>query len=325
MIARAARLAALLTLLSVPLAVAAQPAGGVHRIGLLTPTIRGLAETAFREGLRTLGYVEGQSILVEYRSAEGRFERLPELAAELVRLKVEVLVTAVTQASLAAKGATRTVPIVFVAVGDPVAAGLVTNLARPGANLTGTALPNVEVAGKSLEALKEMLPALRRAAVLRNPANLVFQAQMVTRTEAAAKALGVELRVLAARDLGEIEAAFEVMARERAEALVVTADPLVSANLARIAALALRGRLPSVSTTVEYAEAGGLMAYGPSFREPGLRAAVQVDRILKGAKPADLPVEQATQYVLALNLKTAKTLGLAIPASLATRADRVIE
>jgi putative ABC transport system substrate-binding protein len=320
-----ARIVAMLALLALPLAAASQPAGKVYRIGLLTPTSRPLAVGPFREGLRSLGYVEGQNLLIEHRSAEGRFERLPDLAAELVRLKVEVIVAVVTQASLAAKGATSTIPNVMVAVGDPVGAGLVTSLARPGGNVTGTSLPNVAVAGKSLEVLKEIVPALQRLAVLRNPANLVFQAQMTKETEAAARALGLQLRAFEARNVGEIDGAFEAMAKERLEALIVIADPVFSVHRTRIAALAARARLPAVSATIEFAEAGLLMAYGPSFSEPGVRAAAQVDRILKGAKPADLPVEQGTTFTLVLNLKTAKALGLTIPASLAARADRVIE
>ena len=314
-----------LVLLAMPLASRAQPAGRVYRIGLLSPTSQAAGIEAFREGLRTLGYVEGHNVVIEHRSADGRFDRLPDLAAELVRLKVDVIVAVVTQASLAAKNATKTIPIVMVGVGDPVGSGLVTSLARPGGNVTGTSYPVVEVAGKSLEVLKEVVPKLHRVAALWNPANAVFQAQMVKETEAAARALGIQLRLLGARDAHEINAAFEAIAKERPEALAVIADPVFVAHRTQIATLAAKSHLPSVSTFNEYADAGGLMAYAPSFFEPGVRAAAQVDKIFKGVKPADLPVERATKYALVLNVKTAKALGLTIPTSVSVRADRIIE
>ncbi len=312
-------------IVAAPLAAEAQQAGKVYRIGLLSPTSQGLGMEAFREGLRTLGYVEGHNVVIEHRSAEGNFDRLPDLAAELVRLKVDVIVAVVTQASLAAKNATKTIPIVMLAVGDPVGSGLVTSLARPGGNVTGTSFPSVEVAGKSLEVLKRVVPKLHRVAVLWNPANPVFQAQMVKETEAAARSLGIQLRLLGARDAKEIDGAFKAMAKERPEALAVIVDPVFVAHRAQIATLAAQSHLPSVSAFSEYAEAGGLMAYAPNFFEPGVRAAAQVDKILKGAKPADLPVEQATKYGLVLNLKTAKVLGLTIPPFVSVQADRVIE
>jgi len=314
-----------LVLVFLPLPTTAQPPERVYRIGLLTPASQSPATVAFRDGLRTLGYVEGHNLVVEYRSAEGRYERLPDLAAELVRLRVDVIVAIVTQASLAAKNATTTIPIVMVAVGDPVGSGLVTSLARPGGNVTGTSFPSVEVAGKSLEMLKHVVPKLQRVAVLWNPANPVFQALMMKETETAARSLGIQLRKLGARDAKEIDGAFEAMAKERPEALIVIADFSLLAHRTQIAALALKSRLPSVSALSEYAEAGGLMAYGPNFLEPGVRAAAQVDKILKGAKPADLPVEQATKFGLVINLKTARALGLTIPTALSAQADRVIE
>jgi len=316
---------ALAALGAVPLSTRAQQAGKVYRIGLLSPASQALGVQGFREGLRALGYVEGHNIVVEHRSAEGRFDRLPELAAELVRLRVDVIVTVVTQASLAAKNATKTIPIVMLAVGDPVGAGLVASLARPGGNVTGTSLQNVEVAGKSLELLKNAIPKLRVVAVLWNPANPVFQAQMVKETEAAARRLGIQLRMLTARDAKEIDRAFAAMSGERAEALIVIADPVFSAQRMRIAALAAIGHLPWISGPSEYVEAGGLMSYAANSSERGRRTAVYVDKILKGAKPADLPVEQPTAFELVINLKTARALGIKIPQSVLIRADRVIE
>jgi len=312
-------------LLVAPFRAEAQPAGKVYRIGLLSPTSQGLGSEGFREGLLALGYVEGRNIVVVHRSAEERFDRLPELAAELVRLRVDVIVAVVTQASLAAKNATKTIPIVMLAVGDPVGAGLVASLAKPGGNITGTSFQNVEGAGKSLEFLKNAIPKLRLVAVLWNPANPVYQAQIVKATEAAARGLGIQLRMLAARDANEIDKAFPVMTGERAEALAVIADPVFSDHLTRIAALAANGHLPSIGGFREYAEVGGLMAYAANFSERGRRTAAYVDKILKGAKPADLPVEQPTKFELVINLKTAKALGLTIPPSLLARADQVIE
>ena len=315
----------ILALLLPSFAAEAQQAGKVYRIGLLSPTSQALGVQGFRAGLQALGYVEGHNIVVEHRSAEGRFDRLPELAAELVRLRVDVIVTVVTQASLAAKNATKTIPIVMLAVGDPVGAGLVASLAQPGGNVTGTSLQNVEVAGKSLELLKNAIPKLRVVAVLWNPANPVFQAQMVKETEAAARRLGIQLRMLTARDAKEIDRAFAAMSGERAEALIVIADPVFSAQRMRIAALAAIGHLPWISGPSEYVEAGGLMSYAANSSERGRRTAVYVDKILKGAKPADLPVEQPTAFELVINLKTARALGIKIPQSVLIRADRVIE
>jgi putative ABC transport system substrate-binding protein len=311
--------------LAAPLAGRAQQAGKVYRIGLLSPTSQAVGIEAFREGLRTLGYVEGHNVVIAHRSADGRFDQLPDLADELVRLKVDVIVAVVTQASLAAKNATKTIPIVMLGVGDPVGSGLVTSLARPDGNVTGTSYPVVEVAGKSLEVLKQVVPRLHRVAVLWNPGNAVFQGQMVKETEAAARSLAIRLRLFGARDTKEIDAAFDAIAKERPRALAVMGDPVFVAHRAQIATLAAKSHLPSVSTFNEYAEAGGLMAYAPNFFEPGVRAATQVDKILKGAKPADLPVERATKYALVLNLKTAKALGLTIPPSVLARADQVIE
>jgi putative ABC transport system substrate-binding protein len=308
-----------------PLIVKAQPAGKVWRIGLLSPTSQSPSIEAIREGLRTLGYVEGQNLVIEYRSAEGRFDRLPDFAAELVRLRVDVIVAVVTQASLAAKNATSTIPIVMMAVGDPVGAGLVASLARPGGNVTGTSGMAVEVASKLVELLQQVAAKIHRVSVLWNPANEVFQGQMVKATEAAARSMGIQLQMLAARDVKEIDRAFAAMTKGRAEALVVLPDPVFVAQHSRIAVFAARMRLPSVSGSSGYAEEGGLITYGPDFFELGRRTAAYVDRILKGAKPGDLPIEQATKFELAINLKTAKALGLTLPPSLLQRADQVIE
>ena len=312
-------------LLAAPLAAEAQEARKAYRIGLLSPTSQSPSIEAIREGLRTLGYVEGQNLVIEYRSAEGRFDRLPDFAVELVRLHVDVIVAVVTQASLAAKNATSTIPIVMMAVGDPIGAGLVASLARPGGNVTGTSGMAVEVASKLLELLQQVAARIHRVSVLWNPANEVFQGQMVKATEAAARSMGIQLQMLAARDGKEIDRAFAAMTKGRAEALVVLPDPVFVAQHSRIAVFAARNRLPSVSGSSGYAEEGGLITYGPDFFELGRRTAAYVDRILKGAKPGDLPIEQATKFELAINLKTAKALGLTIPPSLLQRADQVIE
>ena len=312
-------------LLAAPLAAEAQEARKAYRIGLLSPTSQSPSIEAIREGLRTLGYVEGQNLVIEYRSAEGRFDRLPDFAVELVRLHVDVIVAVVTQASLAAKNATSTIPIVMMAVGDPIGAGLVASLARPGGNVTGTSGMAVEVASKLLELLQQVAARIHRVSVLWNPANEVFQGQMVKATEAAARSMGIQLQMLAARDVKEIDRAFAAMTKGRAEALVVLPDPVFVAQHSRIAVFAARNRLPSVSGSSGYAEEGGLITYGPDFFELGRRTAAYVDRILKGAKPGDLPIEQATKFELAINLKTAKALGLTIPPSLLQRADQVIE
>ncbi|HET9855021.1 MAG TPA: ABC transporter substrate-binding protein [Methylomirabilota bacterium] len=314
-------------ILAAPLAIEAQPGRKVTQIGVLGATrAEDLPQSeGLRHGLRERGYVEGQNIVLEYRWAQGRFERLPGLAAELAELKPAVIVAFVTQASLAAKKATSTIPIVMVAVGDPVAAGLVASLTRPGGNVTGNSSNSVEVAGKSIEVLREVAPERRRVAILWNPANAVFQTQMRKESEAASRRLGLQARVVAASDAGTIDKAFQAVTRERTEALVILADPVFIAERARVAALAAKGRLPTVGGLREYADAGGLVAYGPNFYELYRGAAAYVDRILKGAKPGDLPVEQPTKFELVINLKTAKAIGLTVPPSLLQRADQLIE
>jgi putative ABC transport system substrate-binding protein len=313
--------------LAAPLRSFAQQKGKVWRIGYLGATfasgVAGLME-ALRAGLRDLGYVEGKNLVIEFRWAEGKYERLPELAAELVRLKVDVIVTAGPPGILAAKSATTTIPIVMGQIGDPVALGFVASLARPGGNVTGMASFAPEVAAKRLELLKDAFPRTKQVAVLLNPDNrgnikLAFPAM-----EAAAKSLKLELQQFAVRGPDEFESAFAAMAKSRVDAVVVLDDGVLLANFGPIAKLAAKMRLPSIGLP-EFAEAGGLMAYGANRRELFRRAAYFVDRILKGAKPADLPVEQATRFETVLNQKTAKALGLQFPQAVLARADRVIE
>jgi putative ABC transport system substrate-binding protein len=310
------------------LAAHAQPAGKVHRIGYLTagnPASNPTFLAAFRQGLAELGWVEGRNLAVELRFAEGRYDRLPELAAELVRLKVDVIVAGPTPPVLAAKNATRTIPIVMTPIGDPVRLGIVASLARPGGNVTGVTFDvGLEVFAKGLELLKEALPDLRRVAILSNPAN-PGQAVVVGHVTAAARSLGLEPQVLEARGPDAFDGAFAAMANARAQALFVLTEPVFIVHRARLAELATRHRLPSMYSVRENVEAGGLMSYGPSIVAGFRRAAVFVDKILKGARPADLPVEQPTTFELVINAKTAKALGVRLPPSLLVRADQVIE
>ena len=280
---------------------------------------------AFIQGLRELGYVEGQNIVIEYRWANGNFERLPDLAAELVSLKVAVMVATVTQASLAAKNATATIPIVMVAVGSPVEARLVASLARPGANITGTSTMADEVVGKQLGLLKETLPKISRVAALWNPANPVFQASQLRQAESAAKALPVTLQKLEARDPAEIDHAFTTISKEGTKALIVLADPVFTTHRKQIADLSLKHRLPAITGPKEVADAGLLMSYGASFTESYRRAATYVDKILKGAKPGEMPIERPTKFDFVVNLKTAKQIGVMVPQTILYRADTVIK
>ena len=275
------------------------------------------------KGCASSGWVEGQNVVIEYRFAEGRFERLPDLAAELVRLKVDVIAAAPTPAALAAKNATGTIPIVMISIPDPVGQGLVASLARPGGNVTGSPYSaGVEIFGKLLELLKEIVPRVRRVAVLSNPANPV-QAFLMRDVKVAARSLGLQLQLLEARGPTEFEGAFAAMAKERVGALLVVADPAFI--LTRLTDLVARRRLPAAYSLSAYVSAGGLISYGPNLHDLSRRAATFVDRILKGAKPADLPVEQPTKFELAVNLKTAKALGLTIPRSVMVRADEIIQ
>jgi putative ABC transport system substrate-binding protein len=314
--------------LSAPLAAAAQPTGKVYRIGYLgagSATVSQPPVEAFQEGLRELGLVEGQNIVIDYRFAEGRFDRLPDLAAELVRLRVDVIMAGPTPPAIAAKNATGTIPIVVAGVGDPVELGLIASLARPGGIVTGLSFSvGMDIFGKGLELLREAVPKFRRVAILSNPAN-PSHALAITNVKAAAGSLGVQLQLLEAREPNQFDGAFAAMAKERVDALLVVADGMFILHRARLANLAAKNKVPSMHGVRENVEAGGLMSYGPSTVAAWRRAAFFVDRILEGAKPADLPVEQPTKFELVINLKTAKTLGLDMPASLLARADEVIE
>ena len=320
-----------LAMLSAPLLTHAQQARRVPLIGFLgavSPSASATvpARDAFREGLRDLGYVEGRSVVIEYRSAEGEVDRLPALAAELVRLNVDVLVAGGGSAgSLAAKHATATIPIVFVYTADPVELGLVANLARPGGNITGLSAQGSEFVGKLLELLKQAVPHAGRVAVLGDPGHPASP-MMWRELGPAARTLGVALQAADVRKREELESAFLAMTRAPVPGgIVVLSQPFTFRNSERIANLAAKSRLPAVFGFPEGAAAGGLMGYGPNVRDIYRRAATYVDKILKGARPADLPVEQPTRFDLIINLKTAKALGRTIPQSLLLRSDQVIE
>jgi len=307
-----------------PLVAAAQPAG-IPRLGVLAPTTCSHPNyEALREGLRALGYVEGQTIIIECREAAGRYERAAGHAAELVRLKVDVLVTDGLPAARAAKQATKTIPVVMGAVGDPVRGGVVNSLARPGANITGLTLVTAEMNIKRLEFTKAAVPGSTRVGVLMNPDNP--STLLATReTEAAARSLGLTLHVVQARDLADLDRAFSDILKAQARAVVVLPDPMLFAARTRIVALAAKSQLPVVGEAREFAAAGGLMSYGPRITENFRRAAMYVDKILRGAKPGDLPVEQPSTFELVINLNTARALGLTISQSLLLRADEVIQ
>ncbi len=309
-----------------PLAVGAQTPPKIPRVGFIGGANPAAAEHtfgAFQQRLRELGYVEGQSIALEVRWAEGRIERMPELVAELVGLKMDVLVSPTNTGALAAKKATRTIPIVMIAT-DPVALGLVASLARPGGNVTGLSYFNEATVAKRLELLKEFVPGLVRVAVLRNPL-VTSHAIFWQETEVAARKLGVALQPLDVRGPEDFEAAFAAATRGNAQALVAFDDALTVAYRPRIAALAASSRLPAMYGFREFPEDGGLMSYGASFADLHRRAAAYVDKILKGAKPADLPIEQPTKFELVINRKTANALGLTVPSTLLAQADEVIE
>ena len=317
-----------LALLAPPLAAEAQQAGRTPRVGVLYfGTLQGVSrcDEGFRQGLAELGYVEGKSVLLEVRAAEGKFDRARELAAELVRLKVDVIFAPATNAARSAKQAKGTMPIVFASAADPIGSGLIEGLGRPGGNLTGLSLiAGPEIAGKYLELLREAVPRVSRMAVITNPDNPALTPQ-VKAMEVAARALGIEIHVLAVRKADEIDGAFTAMVQRRVGALVVLGDSLSLSLRVKISELALKHRFPSMYGLLEHVEAGGLMAYGVDLRDNCRRAATFVDKILKGAKPADLPVEQPTKFALVINLKTAKALGLTIPRSLLLQADEVIQ
>jgi putative ABC transport system substrate-binding protein len=317
------------SLLAAPLAAGAQQTGKVARIGYLHPNLAAsphLAE-AFRDGLRDFGYVEGRNVVIEYRDAAGKFERLPALAAELVALKVDVIVAPGTLAALAAKHATNGIPIVFPTLGDPVTDGLVTSLARPGGNVTGLSNLTPALVGKCLELLKQAIPAVSQVAILWQPGGFVERTKQDVRerTEVAGRALGMRLQFVEARGPEDFDRAFSDMTRAHAGAVIVVTTAMFVQERRRLVGLAAQSRLPAVYGSRESVDVGGLISYGPNFADSFRRAATYVDKILKGAKPGDLPVEQPTKFELVINLKTAKTLGLTIPPSLLARADQVIE
>jgi putative tryptophan/tyrosine transport system substrate-binding protein len=328
-------IAMLLALLAVAVLIvpfageAQQAAASLPRIGFLNPASLSDPRVprvlqAFRQGLRELGYVEGQNIAIEFRWAEGKYDRLPGLATQLVRLKVNVIVVVSTPAIQAAKHATETIPIVMAAASDPVATGFVTSLARPGGNITGLSLMHAELVGKQLELLKEILPTVSQVALLGNPGNPNYGPHL-RHAHDAARALGIRLQPLEVRDASEIDTTFAAITTGRAGAVIVLTDTVLLDHRARIAAHAVRRHLPSVFGVSEFAEAGGLLAYGPSLSDGYRRTATYVDKILKGAKPADLPIEQPVKLELVINLKAAKALGLTIPQSMLLRADEVIQ
>jgi putative ABC transport system substrate-binding protein len=315
-----------LSLLATPLAVEAQPVGNVWRIGVVLSRYAPAQDPpqAFRQHLRDLGYVEGQNVTIEWRHAERGYERLPELAAELVRLKADVIVADVALATRAAMRATPTIPIVMALAADPVGDGLVSSLARPGGNVTGISLMLPEISTKRLQLLKDALPKVSRVAVLWHPTTPWHKA-MLQEIETVAPSLGLQLVPIAVPDPGGFEGAFSAMARERVGGAFVGDNPVFSSYRTQLLDLAAKSRLPMIFSSRDWAAAGGLMSYGASYSDMFRRAAVYVDKILKGAKPAELPIEQPTKFELVVNLKTAKALGLTIPQAVLLRADQVIQ
>ncbi len=308
-----------------PLAARAQPAKlpTIGFLGPLTPSVQSKWTAAFVQRMREHGWIEGRTVATEYRWADGRSERFAEIAAEFVRLKVSVIVTAGTAAVVAAKQATSVIPIVFATAGDPVGTGLVASLARPGGNVTGLSNQSADLAGKRLELLREVVPSLRRLAILANVGSPIGVLEM-REAQAAARTLGFEVATVEIRRAQDIAPAFDAL-KGRADALYVCGDPLVTTNRIRINTLALGARLPTMHGQGDNVEAGGLMSYGANYPDLHRRAADYVDKILRGAKPGDIPVEQPTKFDLVINLTTAKVLGLTVPPSLLARADEVIE
>ena len=315
-------------LLASPVRTAAQPAQKLRRIGYLSAGSRSDVQAfleAFLQGLRELAWIENENIAIDYRFADARYERLAELATELVRLNVEVIVAGPTPPVVEARNATSTIPIVMVAVGDPLGLKLVASLAHPGGNVTGLSYGvGLETFSKSLEFIKEIVPSLASVAVLMNPANAA-QALAVKDMQLAARSLAVQIQVLEARSAADFDSAFAAMAKEHAAALLVVNEPVFNLHRDRLAALAAKNRLPMIGGIREYAEAGALLSYGPNVRDTYHRAAAYVDKILKGTKPADLPIEQPTKFHLVINVTTAKALGITIPQSLLLRADEIIQ
>jgi putative ABC transport system substrate-binding protein len=317
-----------LGLLVAPLAAEAQQRARIPRIGVLFPVEPSASHpnlAAFRQALRELGHVEEQTVAIEYRYGHGKTERFTDLTAELARLKVDIMVVGSTQAALAAKKATQTIPIVFVGGVDPVGVGLVTSFARPGGHITGLSFAYEEgFGGKWVQLLKEAAPKVTRVAVLRHetdPASAWYWPDM----QKAARVLGLALQPLTVREPDQLVSVFSAMTKERAGAVIVDSSPFLSAHFVRVVDLAARHRLPAVFHNRRFVDAGGLMSYGVNLADLWRRAATYVDKILKGARPADLPVEQPTKFELVINLKTAKALGLTIPQTLLLRADQVIE
>ena len=312
--------------ISWPLTARAQP-GKVWRIGMLDTTSAELNAPnldAFRRGLRQLGYVEGQNLAIDYRSADGRLERIPQLAAELVRRNVDVIVTRGTPSALAAKHATATIPIVMAAIGEPVETGLVASLARPGGNVTGLSAFVTELVAKRVELLKEVLPRIARLALLDNMSNASVPPQW-EETKRAARALGIEPQLLDVRKPEELDRAFDAAVAQRADALSIGNDSVVIASRRRVAELAEKFRLPTIYATREFVDSGGLLSYAAHYPDLYRRAAAYVDKIFKGEKPADLPVEQPTKFEMVVSLKAAKAIGIEFPPLLLARADEVIE
>jgi ABC-type uncharacterized transport system substrate-binding protein len=312
---RRAFVAGLGAVLAAPLTVEAQVTGKVYRIGMLEVVPAALNATnlaAFRQGLRELGYVEGQNVVIEYRSADGRAERFPDLARELVRLKVDLIVTRGTPAALAAKHATATIPIVMAASGDPVGTGIAASLAHPGGNVTGLSAVATEIQGKLLQVLRELVPQIARVAFLFNMSNPVAQTQW-KEAEPAARLVRLQPQLLDVRTPRDLEPALDAAVRQHSGAVIVSIDALTQANARQIVEAVATRRLPAISREREFVDAGGLMSYGIPYADSYRRATVYVDKIFRGAKPADLPIEQPTRFELVINLKTAKTLGLTVP------------
>ena len=327
MTSRRAFIGSVVAAIAAPVAAGAQPAQKVHRIGFLAliPGEDVALMKALKERLHELGYIEGKNLIFEYRSAEGRQERLTELATELARARPDVLIRgAGTLAPLALKGVATTIPIVFVSVGDPVGAGVVASLARPGGNITGVTGQSTDLAGKRLQLLRDLIPGGQLIAVLMNPAT-PFSPLALKETRAAAEILHVRLEILELKTGDQVPGRFEAATAAGAAGMIVFSDPLTYAIRQQIADLAAKFRLPTMYTYRDFAEAGGLISYGPSRREMYRRAAEYADKILQGAKPVDLPVEQPTKFEMVINLKTAKALGLTIPQSILVRADELIQ
>jgi len=321
-------LAVVAGVLAAPVASYAQQPAKIPRIGFLHPGSQQASDVqlqAFRDGLRELGYVEGKNLQLEIRWGEGKLERLPMLAAELVQLKVDIIVAATSPSVEAARQATRTIPIVMPLSSDPVGEGLVTSLARPGGNITGLSVMAPELGDKRIELLKDMFPKVGHGmAVLWNPAFVGMRARF-EQARIAAPAIGLTVRSMEVRDTRDLDAAFEAILREHPEALLLLVDPFLRSQRSRIVEFAAEQRIPAIYESSEFVDAGGLISYGANTLDQFRRAATYVDRILKGAKPADLPIEQPTKFELVINMKAAKALGIKVPESILLRADKVIE